>query len=229
MHRGRRYLGNLGRPWRPEVLFTFPSLYQDLPAYRPRPFVDEAGRSLDVELYDPETWVRHGLSVFADEVRRRLARRERPAIFADEATRRRFLGHWLERARRFHRLLRADAPGFGPVRYYSIQNPYEPTPDRAVLIPGERGESRLLFAGDRELARKPYLLSLVTAPGDGHATTASQRWLSPQERAALAAPTFHVRGGHFDLFLTPAAKRRLLELLADGSAAQPSSAGVADG
>jgi hypothetical protein len=34
MDRGRSYVRPMGRNWRPEVMFTYPSFYQDLPGYR---------------------------------------------------------------------------------------------------------------------------------------------------------------------------------------------------
>ena len=54
-------------------------------------------------------------------------------------------------------------------------------------------------------------------PGDGHATVASQLWLAPQERLALAAEPARVDGDHFELILAPAAQRQLLAYLREAS------------
>jgi hypothetical protein len=209
--RGRGYLP-LGRRWRPEVLFTLPSLYQDLPAYRTDLFVDGSGEPLDLDLYDPAVWVAQGWSVFDPGVQRRLARHPRPELFGDAAARRRHLARMLDRARRFQRLLHTDAPGFGATRYYSVQSLSVPTPERAVVVDGHRGPE-LLFTGDRRLRRLAGLHAEVTARGDEHASEVSQRWLSPQETAALAAEPVIVDGGHFELLLAAESERSFLRFL----------------
>lgn len=222
LHRGRIYVPLVGRRMLPEVLFTFRSLYQDLPHDPEGRFVDGSGYPLEVDLYDPETWARFGWSVLAPEVERRLARRGREDLFGDREERRRYLGRVLSDARRFQRLLGTDPGGFEPPCYHLVGNAYAPTPQRAVLErvragsgrdggPGERWWTH--FAGDPELEREPYLRALASAPGDDHATLASQLALSPRERAHVAGQPFLVQGGHFDLILDPATHRRVWEAL----------------
>lgn len=212
LDRGRRYVV-LGRKFRPEVLFTFPSLFQDLPSYRERYFLDADGRELAVDLYDPEAWETYGWSIFAAAARRRASRR--PGLFGGPEQWRAYLAGTLERARQLHRLLASDSPSFGAPRYYLIQNPSNPTPDRAVLVRDGDGWE-LLFTGDKELERRPGLAARASALGDGHASVESQMRLSPQETAAIAAPPVHVKGDHFELILAPESLRRLLEFLHDG-------------
>jgi len=222
MHRGRKYLP-LGRHLRPEVLFTYRSLFQDLPAYRSDYFVDGEGRPLDIDLYDAATWRRYGWSVFRRDVRRRLSRRARPELFGTEADRIAYLAEQLGRARRFQRLLKRDAPGFGDTRYHSIQGVENPTPDRAVVerVPGKEKRGgrtrtwRLLFPGDKKLRRRPGVASLLAVPGDDHATVASQNWLSTQEIEALVEEPLYASGGHFELLLDPHTAERLLEILGE--------------
>lgn len=216
MNRGRRYAPG-GRRWAPETLFTFPSLYQDLPAYRSDLFVGPDGRALDVDLYDAAAWRPYGWSIYGRDSARRLASGRLPAAFGDAAAREAFLIRALEGARRLQRLLAADSPGFGATRYHLIQSAYTETPDRALLERTADGW-RTSFTGDRRLRRDPYLASLTSAPGDGHATLASQGHLSPQEQAALASEPFYVRGRHFEMILSPATGRRLLEVLRGASA-----------
>jgi pimeloyl-ACP methyl ester carboxylesterase len=92
MNDGRQYIRWIGRRMRPSTLFTFRSLYQDLPA------VPHG----EVDVFDPENWTRYGWSDFS----------------AEQAT---FLRDALANARSLHQKLRADTGRDLPV-YYSIQS-----------------------------------------------------------------------------------------------------------
>jgi hypothetical protein len=214
MDRGRSYVRPMGRNWRPEVMFTYPSFYQDLPGYRRDLFVDQAGQVLDVDLFDAASWSTYGWSVFGRETRERLERRRRPDLFGDTGARTRFLQRTLLEALRFQRLLGQDVSGFGPVRYYLVQNVHRATPSRAVLM-RTKGQWKTLFSGDPTIEGSTLLRDLVTEPGDGHATRESQLHLSPQERESFAAEPLHVQGDHFELILDPVAQRGLLDFLLD--------------
>lgn len=189
--RGRRYVPGVGRFMSPEVLFTFPSLFQDLPIYRRDLFLDAKGKPLDVDLWDPESWRRYGWSVQGRDAELRRT---------------------LSAARHFQELLHADSPRFGNTRVYVVGSTDQPTPDRAVLVQDGK-EWKTFFTGDPWLRRRPALEALATAEGDEHAAVASQDWLSPQEKAALALPPRRVKGGHFEALLTVEAGRFLLEAL----------------
>lgn len=216
VHRGRRYVPLIGRYMQPETLFTLPAILQDLPAFQERPFVDGRGRSLDVDLFDAETWRTYGFSVFTDEARKRMARR--PDLFGTEDDRVAYLSRQLDRARKLHEALSRDTPTTTETystAFYLLQSGYGPSPERAVLRAAQDspGGHELLFTGDKELEDDPYLHYLVSSPGDGHATYDSQRALSPQEVDALAAPAYLVDGSHFEMILDPATLRRLVEFL----------------
>jgi hypothetical protein len=212
LDRGRRYVPVIGRRMTPEVVFTYPSLFQDLPIYRRDLFVDAAGRPLDVDLFDAESWKRHGWSVYGKESARRLRENGAERFLGDPAERDAWLRRTLAAARRFQETLRADASAFGGTRIYVVGSADQETPDRAVLVrDGE--EWRTYFTGDPFLRRRPALLALATASGDEHATLASQDWLSPQEQAALALPPRRVHGGHFEALLTEETESFLLEAL----------------
>jgi hypothetical protein len=210
--RGRRYVRVFGRVLRPEVFFTFRSLYQDLPCLRDDLFVDASGRALAVDVCDAGSWQHYGWSVYAEDAERRLARERRADLFGDAEERLAYLRDVLDRARRFQRLLHRDATGFGATRYFLIQDRSRDTPHRAVLLE-EGGAWRTLFTGDREVERRPELRGLVTTPGDGHASVSSQLWLSPQELSAMPRPPYYAEGGHFELIHDPGAREYLLEAL----------------
>lgn len=181
---GRQYLRLIGRRFRREVFFTFPAIYQDLPAYRRDLFVDEQGRPLDVDLYDAANWRTYGWSIFARES-------------SPGAERETFLRDALHRAQRMHAVLRS--PDAAPLpRYYSIQSLDFPTPSRARLERRGRRWRTHFLTEDR---------------GDLHATHESQQSLSPSETAALATPPVYVRGQHFEMITTDETRALLLRIL----------------
>ena len=215
LHRGRTYIPGVGRKIRPEVLSSFASLYQDLPIYRDDVFLDESGEPLALDVFDPAVWRDHGLAIFAPETRARIARNGATQVFEDEDARFRAVGRFLDRGRRLHEVLSRDVDGFAAA-YYSIQNMVDETPDQIVLRRRGGGWTPL-FSGDSALRRMGALHDRVTTGGDGHASLASQAWLSPQESAAMAAEPFYLEGDHFKMILEPEAKEKLLEYLSQGS------------
>jgi hypothetical protein len=219
IHHGRNYVRWVGRAWKPETLFTMPALYESLPAHRDDLLVDADGATSRVDIFDAATWERFGWSIYRPDVRRRLERPDRQQRFGDPAERRVYLQRQLDRARTLHEVLQRDPEGYAPPRFYSLQDLSRPSPAR--LMPVERdGRTTTAFPEDAELRKDPFLASIANAPGDGHATMVSQGWLSPAERDALARPTVYVpAGGHFEIILEPAAKRHLLDFLADGRGA----------
>ena len=211
LDRGRLYIP-FGRRFHPEVLFTYSSLYEGLPAGGGALFLDTKGNRLEIDLFDPADWERYGWSIFGREAAQRVRRSGRGDLFGERKRRTAFLKAALGRAARLNNLLRRDTPLPDGIRYYMVQNAYDETPAGAVLVK-EDGEWRTYFSGDRFIRKKRYLHALVSAPGDGSATVASQMNLSAGEKDALAAPPFLIRGGHFKMILDPAAQRRILEFL----------------
>ncbi len=216
IHRGRTYINVVGRKLRPEVLFSIPAAFQDLPVVREDLFVDVNGQPLDIDLFDAETWRQYGWAIFAPAARQRLARRNREDLFGNEEQQMTYLRGALDSAKRLHSVLARDARGFGATRYFLLQSKSRETPDRAVLIAEKEGWE-ILFTGDKKLKRMPELHELVTAEGDGHGSVDSQLWLSPQEKLALAAEPFYIDDDHFELILRPEIHRRMLDILDHGT------------
>lgn len=214
LQNGKIYIPYIGRRLRPEIAFTFPSLYQDLPNYRLDIFVDEKGDPLAVDLYDAETWRKLGWSVFGERVRKHIERSGRSDLLGDEAARMAFLRKSLADARLFQRMLATHTVVAPSTRIYSIQNVSLSTPERAALIEKD-GERKPYFTDDREVKKRPGLQDAITAKGDGHGTRASQEWLTPIEKAAMPHPPFHVGGSHAGLIVQPELHRKLLEYLAE--------------
>lgn len=214
LNRGRRYLDIIGRYWSPETLFTFESLYQDLPAYTSDLFVDSEGRSMDVDLFDAGNWRRFGWSIYSEKTSRRLDYRTLPRWFGSKVDREEFLIGALDRARRFQRVLRRDVHELEATRYHLIANRRTDTSARAILTQG-KGKWRTRFSDDRQVRQNPDLRTALTSPGDGHATAESQRWLSEQETERLGGNVLEVDGTHRRLILEEATHRRIMQILAN--------------
>lgn len=212
LNRGRRYAPPVGRTIAPETLFTFPSLYQDLPVCWDDLFADLAGRPLDVDLFSADSWEERGWSVYSRRSRRRIERGRVPAGFGTPEDRRAFLERSLDRAKRFHRLLAVDPPGYRPPLLHLIQSHNLDTPVRALLATDRRGRPHTYFTGDRRIDREFFRSRIATAPGDGHASEKSQLCVSPAERKSLAGETVYVRGAHFKMILTEEALRTMVEI-----------------
>ncbi len=214
LNRGRRYIQAIGRLFSPETLFTFVSLFQDLPVYTGDLFVDASGEPLSVDLFDAATWEQYGWSIFADEVRSRLTDDTAPLWLGTDRERRAYLVRSLGRARRFHALLRRDVGHFESTRVYLIENDHNDTASKAVLRQRE-GRWQTLFADDKAVRRQPQLYRAVVERGDGHATVASQEWLSAQERRGLERRVIGVDVSHRKIVLRPEVQRVLIEVLTE--------------
>jgi hypothetical protein len=209
LHQGRRYLPG-GRFFSPESLFTYRSLFQDLPVDADGLFLDSAGQPLAVDLYDPAAWVEHGWSVFAPGVARRLD--EHPlAELGSPQERRELLRRRLADARRFQAALAADRD-LGATRYLLVQSNRFPTMHRAVLERTDGGWRTRFGPPGAPGSRR--LRALVNAPGDEHATLASQNALAPGELAALAGPPRRSARPHFEMIVEPATLAWLVSALA---------------
>ena len=214
LNRGRKYVRWIGRVWAQEVLFTFLALFQDLPTYADDLFVDERGRSIDVDLFEASNWESYGWSIFEGHSQQRLIKRPRPELFGDRAAQLTYLQRSLDRTLRLHAALRADGPDLGSTRLYLVLNSHNSTPDRAVLVRRE-GEWATLFTGDPYLKKLSVDESRISTRGDGHATIESQSWLSSQEQSRLAWKPTDVGGAHFEMILEPATHNEILRILAD--------------
>jgi hypothetical protein len=206
LDRGRQYIPFAGRRMQPETLFSFRSLFTDLPSYEESWFVDEHGELLADDLYDATIWIARGWSIFSTGARVRAP----VSRFGSEEERMAYVRAQLDGAQRVQRLLRSARGGRIPL-LYSIQSVSFATPHRAAILDGSPR-----FTGDREVSRRPALEEAITARGDLHATRQSQEWLSDDERAALAHPPVHVGERHFEMITMPEAQTWILRFLAEG-------------
>jgi len=210
---GRSYVPLVGRRFRPETFFSLRPLFEDLPAARDDLFFDGQGEILPVDLFEATNWAKYGWSIFAPSAKERLRRNPRSDLFGDHDEQLAYLARQLGQARRLQGLLGSDSAHFSAARYYLLENSSSPTVNRALLTL-EAGEWRTYFLGDTRVDGDPGLRGLAATPGDGHASLASQRGLSPQETAALAGTATAI-GGHFEAVIQPAALDSVLGFLAE--------------
>jgi len=212
-NRNRAY-SPFGRRFRVETLFTLEALYEALPFFADDLFFDRDGRLLDVDLFDPDNWKRYGWSVYDPVVQRRLLRDRHPELYGSADQRDRHLSRSLDRARRLHDRLRRDVPSFGATRYYSIQAETRPTYRRAMLLE-RNGRWESVFGDDSRVACDKRLTEIAMAPGDGHASSGSQNYMSPQELAAMVHPPAIVAERHRAMMANSEAQGWAVRFLAE--------------
>ncbi|MFQ5700297.1 MAG: hypothetical protein ACE5HU_00445 [Acidobacteriota bacterium] len=162
------------RPIRPEVVFTMPSVYQMLPPPGATIFADMEGQPVPLDLYDPDTWVKEGLSAFSRDAQQRLRRKVRKGALPDQSMdelNRRFrrLLEWsLNRAKRFRAALEAPAEVGSDVAYYAFGSDCMQTP-RAALLVHRKGRKEVVFDHDRIPGNRitPKLSKALYGAGDG--------------------------------------------------------------
>ena len=219
---GRIYVPTLGigRHFQAEVIFSFESVFLDLPhAARIQPrgaepiFFDERGEPLAIDLYDAQEWVTHGWTAFAPDARRRLARSRASGIFGTESDRVLYLQGALREAAQLQEELMKGPASLEPApQLFMVQASHVPTIQGAVVRRRDDGEVETVFHGDKAAEElSDAARGRLTQPGDEHATIPSQQWLSPEETSWLVAPTMEVEGGHFDMILLPEVLDRLAE------------------
>ncbi|MFC1514975.1 hypothetical protein ACFL5X_03640 [Candidatus Omnitrophota bacterium] len=112
LHTGMQAIG--AGSFSSEVLFTMPAIYQLFPHEDEFVFLDNAGNSLDVSLYDEKNWEKYGWSVFRlhlqSNIKKKLIRKYGEAQGAENykenlGKQKQFLKKVLKRAKQFHQAL----------------------------------------------------------------------------------------------------------------------------
>lgn len=159
----------------PEVLATMPSAYQLFPHALSTWLIDANGRELERDVFDVELWHRFQWGVFDPEVRERIAGRfedpERGQQYLSVLER--YVGKYLERARRFTWSLTVAEPKRG-VRPIVLGGDCELTPAR-LAVEEVDGDSVLRLWPqqiEKPVPGVDYDM-LMLEPGDGTVTKAS--------------------------------------------------------
>lgn len=148
----------------PRTLATMPSGYQLFPHPLASWLVGIDGKALPDELFNADTWHRHGWSVYG-------AGSSTDA--ADEAAVRRYFVHNLERARRFAWMLSVDEP-VSPIRLVLFGGDCHLTPARLLLE--REGARDVVRLAPQDIATPRAGIAydeLMLEPGDGRVTKPS--------------------------------------------------------
>ena len=155
----------------PEVLATMPSGYQLFPHPLVSWLIDTEGHSLDVNLFDGETWRKFGWSIFDPAVEARM--RATQKMQADHAALQKYFDYRLERGRRFMWMLSTPEPAT-PIRYVLFGGDCSLTPARLVLEDNEGHPTVRLYPDEikKRMPNVPYE-EIMLEPGDGRVTKPS--------------------------------------------------------
>jgi pimeloyl-ACP methyl ester carboxylesterase len=162
------------RPMPPHVVFSMPALYQMLPPRDSVFFSTLAGDPVDLDLYDPETWVQEELSVFSPESQTTL--RKRLGIPRNEPERMKphnrrmqdFLAAALQRAQRFRQALDAPVDQDLGVSYHAVGSDCLATLKSAVVL--QQGDRRSILFDNEQIRHERVgeeVARILYGPGDG--------------------------------------------------------------
>ena len=188
-----------GRRFGPRLIAAIPAAYFELPFCDPKPFVTTRGRPLDIEVFDPQVWLRNGWGIFRG---------------SPDSSRVSFFEGCLKRAEAFHQCLHESASPPGHLEYYSIQARSRKTQEQIILRRyGTSWKPVFRRPVGHGVAQRRYRPRKVD--GDGYATLKSQRFLSSDEKRVLKA-TFYFDGRHREIFRKKGVQEKVLELMRMG-------------
>ncbi|MCA8912713.1 MAG: hypothetical protein KDB82_13495 [Planctomycetes bacterium] len=207
----------LARRYPPSTIFSFPAAFELMPEPGEPVFVGEGGETLDVDLWDPETWKKYGLSVFAESERDRLKAKIvesiRPGEDRDQlyeqavSDQEEYLRLVLNHARRFREAI-AGEPG---VRTEVILGVNTPTLARVGLVQdGDKWE--LYFQPRFPWGHFDPMADALYASGDGVVTRRSGLGLAvPQSPTELLQRGEAFRKGLASWSFTPFIHREMFD------------------
>lgn len=167
-----------------EAALTAPSIFQLLPHGRTARFLDENLRPIEVDIYDPATWLRYNWSPYSDrDFRARFAREsEKYARQSNGPTQDldAYFRAVLTRARRFHEALDAEFDISTPVELYAFGGDCEETLDAPVILRDEKRNRWTTLTQPRSFRTsagvkrtEKEVIQAMFLPGDGRVTRRS--------------------------------------------------------
>lgn len=207
----------LARRYPPATIFSFPAAFELLPEPGEPVFVGEGGETLELDIWQPETWESYGLSVFAESSQDRLRARiiqdiqpgeDREKLFEQEMRhRRQFLRLVLAHARRLRKAI--EGPTGVPTSV--ILGVGTPTLARVGLV-SDDGEYELFFRPRFPTRRFDPMADAMFASGDGVVTRRSGLGLFlPQAPSELVKRGEAFRASLESWSFTPFTHREMFE------------------
>jgi hypothetical protein len=188
------------RAWPPEMMATFPSITEMLPA-ESHPFVDEEGREIDFDVWDAAAWRELRFGIHAEGTQEAVALRGGDWRDLDRGFR-----ASLERAARLRAALR-ERPVPDGIGLTALAGGCIPTAERVLL----RADRTLAFYPSELREDEAPLEELLFGPGDGSISLKSA--IARSGRSELFCR------GHQGIASDRDAHDAMLRVLAEGSAA----------
>ncbi|MCA8934689.1 MAG: hypothetical protein KDB68_00655 [Planctomycetes bacterium] len=207
----------LARRYPPATIFSFPAAFELMPEPGEPVFVGEGGESLDIDIWDSDTWEQYGLSVFAesqqDRLKGEIAETVRPGEDRDVLFNQRmndqraYLELVLKHAHRFRDAI-AGEPGVPTEVILGVNTP---TLARVGLV--RDGEDWQLFFRPRfPGGRYDPMAEAIYASGDGVVTRRSGLGLPlPQSSAELLDRGDNFRRALSSWTFTPFSHREMFD------------------
>jgi hypothetical protein len=177
----------------PQWTSTYPSVVEMLPLDG-RIVIDEQGAPMDIDLWEIQSWRRYKLSIFSDEIRRRIVEQQSQKAY-DHLTV--AFEKSLRRAKSLRTVHQRPIPA--GVAVTSITSDCIPTGRRVLM----RRDGTFAFQLEDLRENEKHLARLMFVPGDGSITTAS----------ATAGRAVVFCSGHQGMALDPAVHHAIIRAL----------------
>jgi pimeloyl-ACP methyl ester carboxylesterase len=203
-------------------IFTLPSAYQLLPAPGTLRAFDEDLKPLQVDLYDPKTWVKYGWGALEDK---KFASNYTAMERAGASV---YFANVLRRSKRLYDALNVGTPGKLPVSFDLVGGDCEETLDSIVIYRDKKNNGWItLFKpqgftrGNGTKVSADELKKLMMAPGDSVVTWRSLMANTAAQKNGGVSPFYNV--GNSDICAIhnrqptiTAIQDKIIELLAGG-------------
>jgi hypothetical protein len=164
----------------PEVLFSFPSLFQLLPSPDIAKFYDENLQPLEIDLYDPATWKKYGWGVLSNPkaLKRLTGNNEDSESQMKEISK--YLEIVLHRAFMFHKALDAETSLPSGLLFFVFGSDCSNTLDGVIIRKNKKTNKWFVFykikgykTSDGKKIESKQVKKVLFSPGDGRVTRQS--------------------------------------------------------